>query len=482
MLTKLIIVQSLLTVEAKSNDFNRGFKKEIKMDKRKKLGFLDLMSISIGQITGSGIMVLTGVSIGLTGYGTPWAFIVGALITLFPVVCIAALGSAAPSNGGMYTYVRDYIGKKTGLFYVVLLVTGQLVIAVYALSFAEYLSSLVSINIRLVAAAVMTICFVINIIGIRMAAKLQTVLVICLLLALGLFSFYGLPQVTDFKPFFEMKSVMPNGIVQFFVASALLRFAMVGSEYISELGSETKNPGKMIPFVMIFSTLVVALFYFVLGIVAAGVLPINKVAFQPLTLVAKQILPNPIFVFFIIGGALANFFSSLNGVFSWCTRGFAMAIDDGWFPKGLAKKNKTFGTQHYLLLIFYIVGMAPILFDMDITYISMLGNGVGMIFGIIPAFALFFLVKKNPEAYRKAAFKLPVPLTKILPVISLILFSYGSYLSFGDLNRTGWIILFVFLILVIAYANIKGRSIDLQATERLATQDNLTAIEKEREG
>ncbi|MDH6363952.1 APA family basic amino acid/polyamine antiporter [Enterococcus sp. PF1-24] len=437
------------------------------MKKEKKLGFLDLMSISIGQITGSGIMVLTGVSIGLTGYGTPWAFIVGAIITLFPVICIAALGSAVPSNGGMYTYVRDYIGKKTGLFYVVLLVTGQLVIAVYALSFAEYLSSLVAVNLKVVAAIVMTLCFAINIVGIRMAAKLQTVLVICLLAALGLFSIYGLPQVTDIKPFFEMESIMPNGLVQFFVASALLRFAMVGSEYISELGSETKNPGKLIPFVMIFSTLVVAVFYFVLGVVAAGVLPIEEVAFQPLTLVAKKILPNPIFVFFIIGGALANFFSSLNGVFSWCTRGLAMAIDDGWFPKALAKRNKTFGTQHYLLLIFYIVGMLPIVTDMDITYISMLGNGVGMIFGIIPAFALFFLVKKNPEAYQKAAFKLPVPLTKILPVISLILFSYGSYLSFGDLNQTGWIILGAFLILVIVYANVKGKSIEIQKSDKV---------------
>lgn len=429
---------------------------------KKKLGFWDLMSISIGQITGSGIMVLTGVSIGLTGYGTPWAFIGGALITLFPVICIAALGSAVPSNGGMYTYVRDYIGKKTGFFYVILLVTGQLVIAVYALSFADYLSSLVSVNIRLVAAIVMTLCFLINIVGIQMAAKVQTVLVVCLLTALALFSIYGLPQVTDFTPFFEMKKIIPNGVVQFFIASALLRFAMVGSEYISELGSETKNPGKLIPFVMIFSTLVVAVFYFVLGVVAAGVLPLDEVAFQPLTLVAKKILPNPIFIFFIIGGALANFFSSLNGVFSWCTRGLAMAIEDGWLPKGLAKKNQRFGTQHFLLLIFYIVGMVPIITGMDITYISMLGNGVGMIFGIIPAFALFFLVKKNPEAYQKASFKLPVPLTKVLPIISLCLFSYGSYLSFGDLNKTGWIILGLFLLLVIIYANVKGNMLAKQ--------------------
>ena len=41
---------------------------------KKLLGFWDLMSISLGQIIGTGVVVLTGVSISMTGYGAPWAF------------------------------------------------------------------------------------------------------------------------------------------------------------------------------------------------------------------------------------------------------------------------------------------------------------------------------------------------------------------------------------------------------------------------
>ena len=41
----------------------------------KKLNFSDCMGLAIGQIIGSGIMVLTGIVIGLTGHGIAAAFI-----------------------------------------------------------------------------------------------------------------------------------------------------------------------------------------------------------------------------------------------------------------------------------------------------------------------------------------------------------------------------------------------------------------------
>ena len=47
----------------------------------KKLNFSDCMGLAIGQIIGSGIMVLTGIVIGLTGHGIAAAFILGAGFT-----------------------------------------------------------------------------------------------------------------------------------------------------------------------------------------------------------------------------------------------------------------------------------------------------------------------------------------------------------------------------------------------------------------
>lgn len=122
---------------------------------KKVLGFWDLMGIGIGQIIGSGIMVLTGITIALTGAGTPFAFLLAAVLVICPNMVLAVLGSAVPATGGMYTYVRDYIGKKTGFFYLALLVVGQLVLAMFAITFATYACDLIpGLNKTVVAFAI----------------------------------------------------------------------------------------------------------------------------------------------------------------------------------------------------------------------------------------------------------------------------------------------------------------------------------------
>ena len=59
----------------------------------KKLNFGDCTGMAIGQIIGSGVMVLTGVVIGMTGHGTPYAYILGALVAIITCVPFIILTS-----------------------------------------------------------------------------------------------------------------------------------------------------------------------------------------------------------------------------------------------------------------------------------------------------------------------------------------------------------------------------------------------------
>ena len=179
---------------------------------KKVLGFWDLMGIGVGQIIGSGIMVLTGICIAITGAGTPFAFLLAAVLVICPNLVLAVLGSAVPATGGMYTYVRDYIGKKAGFFYLALLVAGQLVLAMFAITFAEYACSIIpGLNNTVVAFAILTLCYVMNIFGVDMAAKLQNVLVIVLVVAMGLFVAFGLPKV-NWDVFVQPGAIMPAAL------------------------------------------------------------------------------------------------------------------------------------------------------------------------------------------------------------------------------------------------------------------------------
>lgn len=435
-------------------------KTEVQGELKKVLGFWDTMGIALGQIIGSGIMVLTGICIEITGHGTPFAFIVAALLVIFPIVSLATIGSAVPATGGMYTYVRDYIGKRTGFFYLSLLVMGQIVLAMFAIGFADYACQLIpSVNHTLVALAILTICYIANMIGIKTAAVVQNFMIVALLAALSIFIAFGMIKV-DFSVFTAPGAIMPNGFMAFMTGAALLTFATSGAEFISELGGEMKNPGRDMPRVMIISTLIVAVFYGFIGTVACGVLPIEQVAGKTLADVANAIFPKWLAVFFIIGGGMFAIATTLNATFSWCTKGLFVACQDGWLPKGLGAVNKRFGTPHILLTVFYIIGLVPILTGVSTRYIAMLGNGVSLIYVLFPIIACMLLPAKNPEAYEKAIFKLPRWAMVVCPALALMLQGFAAYLSIGDLDSTGWLLLASYCALVWIYIFFRSKKVN----------------------
>lgn len=433
----------------------------------KLLGFWDLMSISLGQIIGTGVVVLTGISISMTGYGAPWAFVLALGIVAIPTICIAALGSAVPSTGGNYTYVRDLLGSRTSFFYLSLLVVGQLILSSFAIGFAEYADALFpGLNLSLVAAAIMILCFVANLYGIKTAARFQAVMVFTLLGSLAIYIVFGLAHIEDFSPYTSLPAVMPNGFGGFFAAAFLLRLSLIGSEFISEFGDEMENPGKMIPMVMGTSLAIVLTLYILIAIVATGVLPLEQIAGKNLAATAEIIFSPAVYVAFIGGGIMISLVTSLNAIFAWCTRGLYMATEDGWLPPSLAVVNRH-SVPYVYLTVFFLVGITPILTGMSLGYVAILGNAVGAIFGLFPVFALFNLARRNPDAYQNAPFRLPVWATKLLPLLAVIIYGYGIYSSWDFIGNTGWLLLLGYSIAVLVYIQLRVPYVAAKENEKL---------------
>lgn len=271
----------------------------------KQLGFIDCMGLGIGQIIGSGVMVLTGIVVGLTGHGTPLAFICAALLVICTMTSAggALLGCPLQRRRLLLRQAPDRPPRR---LYVPGHVRGlsQVLIATFALGFAQYFAALVpSANEKLVAMIILTLATAVNLIGIKTAASVQNIMVFCLLAALALFAIFGLPQVDWSNMALTAENIMPNGVMNFLQGVALLSFATGGAKFLAETAGEVKNAGKTVPRAMILSTIIVAVFYALLGVVASGVLPLDQVAFQNLTLVAQTIFPAWLYYFFIIGGA-----------------------------------------------------------------------------------------------------------------------------------------------------------------------------------
>ena len=250
------------------------------------LSFWDLMAISVGQIIGAGIMSSTGVAIGMTGTGVVLAFLLSPVLTIISIFPIAILGATVPTTGGPYRYCSRLLGKTPGMIYLLLHITMNVGLAQYALSFASYLVSITTgLDQHIVGIVILTFFFITNLVGTKSAAVLNKIMSVALIGGLLLFIGFGLPKA-GIAYVIEPSHLFAHGTFAFISTLALLSSATAGAQVVAELGGETKDAGRTIPKAMVASTFGVGIFYVLIALVAAGVLPMDQVANQPLTLVA----------------------------------------------------------------------------------------------------------------------------------------------------------------------------------------------------
>ena len=391
-------------------------------DLARTLGKKELMGIAVGQIIGAGIMSMMGVAIAMTGRSANLAFMLSAVFTMctfFPSIFIT---SCIRMRGGMYTQMAIFAGDKFAGYYSVVYFITNMSLAMYALSFAEYALALLPSggSEKVIALIVGTAFFVLNYFGVDLMAKIQNLLVIVLVFSLGIFAVFGMPSV-DLATYFSNADGMflTDGIPGFLTATAYLGFATGGATVILGVSAECKNPTKDIPFVIIVSTVGVAILYGFVATVASGVLPVPEVANQPLTLVAQQILPGPLYVLFIVGGAMFALATTLNSQIMSCTKPVMQSCEDGWFPTSLATLSK-FKTPYKILIIYYIILVVPILLDLEIAQISSIVQILGYINNLIFTITAMKLPKMFPEAWEKSAFHVPTPVFNALMIVTCI--------------------------------------------------------------
>ena len=391
-------------------------------DLARTLGKKELMGIAIGQIIGAGIMSMMGVAIAMTGRSANLAFMLSAVFTMctfFPSIFIT---SCIRMRGGMYTQFAIFAGDKWAGYYSVVYFITNMSLAMYALSFAQYALALLPTggSQKVIALVVGTLFFILNYFGVDLMAKIQNLLVIVLLLSLTMFAVFGLPSV-DFANYFSNADglFLSDGISGFLTAVAYLGFATGGATVILGVSAECKNPTKDIPFVIVTSTIGVAILYGLVATTASGVLPVAEVANQPLTLVAAEVLPQPLYIFFIVGGAMFALATTLNSQIMSCTKPVMQSCEDGWFPQSLAALSK-YKTPWKILIIYYVILVVPIVLELEIAQISSIVQILGYINNLVFTITAMKLPKMFPEAWEKSQFRVPTPVFNTLMIITCI--------------------------------------------------------------
>ncbi len=391
--------------------------------------------IAIGFTIGGGVFVFTGIVFKITGPALPIAYALAVIPVFISMLPIAMLGSAIPTTGANYKYPSRMVSP--GLAFVGIWVYGLASfvgqIPLYAMGCAGYVRVYFpDLSVPAVAVGILTVIFVINLLGVKLAAQIQGVFVIILLTAL---IYYSVSGVAALDPH-NFSNMLAGGLPNLFLGTALLTFTYVGANGIIELGGEIINPGKVIPLAFFIAFPIILVIYVLMAVATVGAVSAEVLldSTEPLISVGRLTVGKIGLFFFISGGAILALMTTLNALFIVGTKSLLMIVTDRLLPGWLGRLNPRFGTPHILLAIIWILSVVGIVSGFSLeTLASYATLGVLIIF--IPIqIASIRLPILYPDRYRRAEFKLKGLWLWFCPVVGVLMVVFFSIIILYDLK------------------------------------------------
>jgi APA family basic amino acid/polyamine antiporter len=374
-------------------------------EQKKGLGLFTLVGLSAGQVIGAGVVTLTGVAIGITGRSAWLAYSAAVLMGFCIIFPYMILSSMIRVKGGSYTFVSTLLGETWGGLYGMIFSMNSFATGMIGLGFGTYFVALFpGTDIRTVSVITITIFYFFNILGVNFMAKIQTILSMVLISSLLLFIFSGVGRLDPAVFEFTSPEFITDGSKGFIASMIVLVFSCYGHSFVVAFSKEAKTPKRDIPYAMLITTGIILLIYTSVALVAAGVLPLTDVKGKPLTAVAMEIMPLPVYYAFVIGGPLMAIATTLNSSFTVFSRPFHQMAYDGWFPKKLAYTNR-FGAPVIIISIIYLIAVIPIISGLSIQVITTNTVLLGRIADLVAITAVLTLPKKLPDAWENRYFQ-----------------------------------------------------------------------------
>ncbi len=451
-----------------------------KTENKKKLGVAELMCYGIGNCIGSGIFVSMGSGIGYTGRSISGALVVACIVVLFAYAYNTLMAGMFVLPGGKYSQAALLQPPLlVGVSAISTIFTG-LAFAMYAISIVQYASEVFPGIVeyeKLIAVAIITVFFATTFMGGKFMGKFNLIMVAVLIVSLLVYVIVGLPK-TDFStanPFSE--GYLKDGPVGFIMAIAMMAFACQGATMPIAMTADAKEPKKSLPKAILLASVVVMSVYLLIGMVTAGVLPIEEVENKSLGAVAKAIFPYPVFVVFIIGGACFAIATSLYGAIAGIQHPLMATVKDGWLPAFLGKQTKK-GYPWVIMLLLYIVAIVPIFIDLGLNELISLMMIPVMVLNLLNNIFMIKLVKKYPEAWEKSFFHMPkwaFGITMALALVADLLISVALFTTLKSGDQY-FIIIMVAALFAYSFYRLKAGKVNLSDIER-AKAEAQAAIE-----
>ena len=371
-----------------------------------------VLALAFGAMVGWSWVALTGVWIGNAGpVGAMLAFLLGGAALAFVGLTYAELAAAMPLVGGEHVYSYRALGRTAAFVCTWAILLGYVsVVAFEAVALPTVLEYLVpdfsrgylwtvagwNVNATWVATGVLAAVamVVINVLGIRTAARMQ-VLVVIVVLASGIALVAGAAvsgETNNLSPTFA------GGIAGTLSVLVMVPFMFVGFDVIPQSAEEIDLPFEQIGRTLVLSILLAIAWYaLVIGAVALGLsATARSAASLPTADAAVAVLGGSWAGKFLVVGGIAGILTSWNAFLIGGSRALFALAQAGQVPAMFAKLHPKYHTpMNAILLTGGLAVIAPLFGRPAMVWLV---NAGGL--GIVTAYAmvaLSFLVLRARE-------------------------------------------------------------------------------------
>lgn len=330
------------------------------LESRSRLGFWSIVLLGINAVIGSGIFLLPGKVMDLTGPGSIFVYLFMTLVVMAIALCFAECAGRFSRDGAAYVYAREAFGEFVG-FEVGLMSWAIRIIAwaAMAVGFVTALSAIWPAALlepfrTLLILGLLLGLGILNLLGVRPAKVVNNLVTVGKLLPLLLFVLIGVWYIrgSHFQPLF------PKGFdLDGFGAAALVIFyAFTGFEALAVAAEDMENPRRNLPRALLFVMGACSVIYCAIQAIAVGTLgPALAMSTAPVADAATVFLGSG-GRWLVTLGALVSI-GGINVATSFITPRTGVALaEDGIVPRRLAELNR-FGSPHFSVVITVVLAI-----------------------------------------------------------------------------------------------------------------------------
>jgi amino acid transporter len=335
----------------------------------------------------------------------PTAYAIAGIAMIFTALSYGKMAREFPLAGSAYTYSRKAIDSRVGFMvgWAVLLDYFFLPMVVWLIGTAYLTAEFPSVPGWVFLIGFIVLTTALNVIGIKVATRVNIALIAFQMLILGFFLFFSLRDVLGgggggftFEPFWNTTSTL----AAVSAGAALCAYSFIGFDAVSTFAEEAVNPKKTIPRAILLTAVLAAVIFVIVAFVTQLVHPggvFTDSASAPLD-IAKAIGGNLFGSVFLATVIIAQFTAGIPIQAAGARLMFAMGRDNVLPKKWFAYVSPRFHTPVINLVLTGAVGLVALGLSVS-TSTSFINFGAFTAFAFvnISVIAFYFRTRRTRE-------------------------------------------------------------------------------------